>query len=82
MTYLALHTFKCYTMEIILACPKCPTSYILYTDSIELDISGELIFTLNQSAPNAGIMVNQLSVLKVWRKSMIWFSLAKLKSRK
>jgi len=41
-------------MEIILACPKCPTTYILYTDSIELDITGELIFDPEPVCPKCG----------------------------
>jgi len=41
-------------MEIILACPKCPTTYILYTDNIELDITGELIFDPEPVCPKCG----------------------------
>jgi len=41
-------------MKIILACPKCPTTYILYPDSIELDHSGELIFNPPPVCPRCG----------------------------
>ena len=41
-------------MEVILACPKCPATYILYTESIELDETGELIFTPGPFCPRCG----------------------------
>ena len=41
-------------MDIVLICPKCPTLYVLYTDKIELDISGELIFSPEPVCPKCG----------------------------
>ena len=41
-------------MEVVVACPKCPTAYILYPESIELDETGELIFTPGPVCPGCG----------------------------
>jgi C4-type Zn-finger protein len=41
-------------MDLILVCPKCPTTYILYTDTIELDFTGELIFNPAPVCPKCG----------------------------
>jgi C4-type Zn-finger protein len=42
------------TMEVILVCPKCTATHILYTENIELDTSGELIFTPAPICPKCG----------------------------
>jgi C4-type Zn-finger protein len=41
-------------MDLILVCPKCSTTYTLYTESIELDHSGELIFNPPPVCPKCG----------------------------
>jgi C4-type Zn-finger protein len=41
-------------MDVMLACPKCSTGYFLYSEKIELDHTGELIFTPEPICPNCG----------------------------
>ena len=41
-------------MDVILICPKCPTTYVLYTENIELAESGDLIFTPEPVCPKCG----------------------------